>query len=194
MLYLIKNVIITIEMTERGKFMDKKYLNEEKYQKTRKKIIIVGLIIMGIGLLIGGLLIAKGFSSKNNNTEKTKLNSQIVEKEYECDSLEMGSPNWFADSTKCQREVSAFKSQLSDLERKAFGGTAFFIFGSFSILFGLMIGGSVISIAYKRNILAYAAQSVVPVSKEVIDEMAPTIGNAAKEIAKGIKKGLKDEE
>ena len=32
------------------------------------------------------------------------------------------------------------------------------------------------------------------IAKEGIDEMAPTIGNAAKEIAKGIKKGLKDEE
>ena len=34
----------------------------------------------------------------------------------------------------------------------------------------------------------------MPIAKEGIDEMAPTIGNAAKEIAKGIKKGLKDEE
>jgi len=28
----------------------------------------------------------------------------------------------------------------------------------------------------------------------VVDEMAPTVGKAAKEIAKGIKEGLKDEE
>ena len=32
----------------------------------------------------------------------------------------------------------------------------------------------------------------VPVTKEGIDEMAPTIGNAVGEIAKGIKKGLND--
>ena len=33
----------------------------------------------------------------------------------------------------------------------------------------------------------------MPIAKESIDEMAPTIGNAAGSIAKGIKNGLEDE-
>ena len=45
-----------------------------------------------------------------------------------------------------------------------------------------------------REIAAFTTQQAMPIAKEGIDEMAPTIGNAAKEIAKGIKKGLKDEE
>ena len=35
---------------------------------------------------------------------------------------------------------------------------------------------------------------MMPIAQEGIDTMAPRVGNAAKEIAKGIKEGLKDEE
>ncbi len=34
----------------------------------------------------------------------------------------------------------------------------------------------------------------MPIAKEVIEKIAPSVGVAAKEIAKGIKEGLKDEE
>ena len=34
----------------------------------------------------------------------------------------------------------------------------------------------------------------MPVAKEGIEKMAPAVGNAAEEIARGIKEGLKDEE
>jgi len=35
---------------------------------------------------------------------------------------------------------------------------------------------------------------MMPIAQEGIDTMAPTVGNAAKEIVKGVKKGLKEEE
>lgn len=65
------------------------------------------------------------------------------------------------------------------------------------------------SITHRREIMAYGAQQVMPVAQEGIEKMAPTIGKAgasmakemapiygdiAKEISKGIKEGLKDEE
>ena len=40
--------------------------------------------------------------------------------------------------------------------------------------------------------MSFTAQQIMPVAKEGIDDMAPTIGNAVGEVAKGIKKGLKD--
>ena len=43
-----------------------------------------------------------------------------------------------------------------------------------------------------REITAYSAQQVMPVAKEGIEEMAPTVGYAAKEIAKGIKEGINE--
>jgi hypothetical protein len=40
--------------------------------------------------------------------------------------------------------------------------------------------------------MAFPMQQSKPVEKEKINETAPTIGNAANEVAKGIKKGLNE--
>lgn len=45
-----------------------------------------------------------------------------------------------------------------------------------------------------RKITAYMVQQQMPIIKEGTEKMAPTAGAAAKEIAKGIKEGLKDSE
>ena len=55
-----------------------------------------------------------------------------------------------------------------------------------------IIGGVILLIAHKREITAFSTQQIMPVAKEGINEMAPTIGNAAGEIAKGIKKGINE--
>ena len=68
------------------------------------------------------------------------------------------------------------------------------MFGAFVIIASCMIAGSIYMIAKRREIMAFTAQQVVPVSKEVIDEMAPSAGKVAKEIARGIKQGINDEE
>ncbi len=47
---------------------------------------------------------------------------------------------------------------------------------------------------HRREINAFYAQQQMPIAKEGIEKMAPTAGVAAKEVAKGIKEGLKDEE
>ena len=49
-------------------------------------------------------------------------------------------------------------------------------------------------LSLKQDIYSlFHAQQVMPVAKEGIDEMAPTIGEAAGKIAKGIKKGLDED-
>lgn len=65
-----------------------------------------------------------------------------------------------------------------------------FIFGIASIMFSLVIGGSILMTAHGREIAAFTTQQVMPVAKEGIDAIAPTIGKAAGDIAKGIKEGL----
>ncbi len=57
----------------------------------------------------------------------------------------------------------------------------------------IIISSIIYSTAKSREITAFYAQQQIPVAKEIIDEMAPTVGNSVGEIAKG-KKGLKDEE
>ena len=49
-------------------------------------------------------------------------------------------------------------------------------------------------IGHGREINAYISKQQMPVAKEGIEKMAPSAGIAAKEIAKGVKEGLKDEE
>ena len=44
-----------------------------------------------------------------------------------------------------------------------------------------------------RNIQAYFAQQHIPVAQEGMEKMAPSMGKAAEEVAKGIKKGLYDD-
>ena len=57
--------------------MKKEYLNEEKFQKTKKKISIGALIVLVIGLLAGISLICLGFVNMN------KINSEFSEENHQ---------------------------------------------------------------------------------------------------------------
>ena len=89
----------------------------------------------------------------------------------------MGDPNWF-DMSKAQSS-------------KQFTGTALCMFGFFITIVGCMVR---FIIPNTRNIAAYQVQQMRPVAQEGIEKIAPSVGVAAKEIAKGIKEGLKDDE
>ncbi len=88
--------------------------------------------------------------------------------------------------------------------------------GGFVIFSSLMISAAVYSIAKRREIMAFSAQQMMPVAQEGLEKMAPSVGKAgakvieeiaptykkvvedvapvygemAKEITKGVKKGL----
>ena len=64
-----------------------------------------------------------------------------------------------------------------------FVGSSLFMFGSMAKFAG-----------HAREINAYMTQQQMPIAQEGIEKMAPSAGVAAKEIAKGIKEGLKDNE
>lgn len=85
----------------------------------------------------------------------------------------------------------------------------FFMFGGFIIIVALMISGSIFLITKRRSFLAYGVSQVLPIAEEGMEKIAPTISNVAtkitkdmapvygevaREISKGIKEGLKDEE
>ena len=63
---------------------NKKFLNEERYQKNKKKITMVAILVLIIGLLVGGGLIATGISKQrkiNSNysqNSKAKLTKQLA--------------------------------------------------------------------------------------------------------------------
>ena len=53
--------------------------------------------------------------------------------------------------------------------------------------------GDLLRHTFARDIVSYYVQQKMPITKEGIEEMAPTVGVAAKEITKGIKDGLKND-
>jgi len=220
----------------------KEYLSEQNYQRAKKKITKISLIILIIGLVIGIGLIIGGVVSQSNakktnkerydeayklsqekvdaanarldeiENQKNDLNETIQTKQYACDSLNMMDPNWFADKTKCQGEVSSLKSELSELEMEEFQLSnadytvyydkvspmkyiIFYILGGIVIFASSSVAGVIYLIAKRREITAFAVQQTMPLAQEGIEKMSPTIGNAVgtigKDLAKGITEGIK---
>lgn len=144
---------------------ENKYLNEEKYQQNVKKLKGTGKIVLTIGIVM--LILGAVF-------------------------LVLG----FIGFGSAGLNITA-GNEVEQAAKGAFGGFGLIALGGFLDTTGLFvtgIGGMLLILAHRREITAFTTQQVMPVAKEGIDEMAPTIGNAAGEIAKGIKKGLSDDE
>ena len=281
----------------------KKFLNEEDYQRNKKKITKIAIIILIVGILIGGSLIvtglikqnetnsqysedskadlqkqidderqnlltkkeeleqviqesvndiqtqidnletelatlkaeqsnefrANGFSEKyytleNNidkvNSEIDELETKITEEKNKTNVIDNVLSDTFnycsfseAQNNEYTSKYCSLKDQLNNLNdfNKSFTSSKyipFYIFGAFIIIASAMIAGSIYMFAKRREIFAFTTQQVMPVAKEGIEEMAPTItkvakkgieemapaiGNVAKEISKGIKEGTKDD-
>ena len=249
--------------------MEKKFLNEENYQKTKKKIKVIAAIILIVGILIGGSLIATGLM------KQSKVNSQYSEesKTNISQQLEIEKQNIIKAKTELEGKIKPVEDQIKTLKREPFtgfndeyyarqdkieeleksitndkssitiiddaldesfnhckfneaknnvytskycslklqlddisndfnksfdshGSIPFYMFGAFVIIASGMISLFVYIFAKRREILAFGAQTVVPVAKEVVEDVAPTVGNAVgtigKELAKGIKEGINE--
>ncbi len=195
---------------------ENKYLNEEKYQKAEKKITLVAVLILVIGLGIGGFLIYKGVAKPGTGkVEDLKVQLENKKSELESKGVKYDAFTKYSDgeaydlkiitnaldpsfehcdfseykNNPLTKEYCSAKNSIDD-----FASTGFIMFGVFICFATFMVSLSIMFVAKRRQILAFSAQQVMPIAKEGINEMAPTIGNAAGEIAKGIKKGLSDEE
>ena len=196
------------------------YLNEEKYRRTERTIIWFAALLLIIGLSAGGYLIYRGIA-KPGTVKVEELKAVLVEKKSEleakgvryntfakytdgetydlkiitdaldpsfdhCAFDEYRSNPLTADYCKAKNSISEYASTTS------------IMLGAFISIASLMISGAIFAMAKRRQILAYQIQQVMPVAKEAIDEMTPTAGSSAgkiaEEVARGIKKGLTDDE
>jgi len=196
--------------------VENKYLNEEKYQKAKKSITLVAILVFVIGLCIGGFLIYKGIVKPGaSKVEELRVQLETKKSELESEGIKFSEFAKYSDgeaydlkiitkaldpsfnncafdeykNNSITKEYCATKNSIDD-----FTSISSIMFGAFICIATCMISGFIFIVANKRHILAFQAQQVMPIAKEGIDEMAPTIGNVAGEIAKGIKKGLSDEE
>ena len=220
--------------------MVKKYLTEENYERGKRKVKGIALVILVLGLLIGGSFIFVGFNKQNkvnsnySSNSKQSLEDQLASEkqnlenrkvqlesqgitynmfarydqgqEYELkiitDVLDPSFNNCSFDEYKNNSNTSKYcslKNQLenvsSDFNKRmdSFNSIPYYMIGGFILFATCMIAGSIFLFSKRREIAAFTAQQVMPIAKEGIDEMAPTVGNAAREISRGIKEGLKDD-
>lgn len=193
---------------------ENKYLNEEKYKKTEKSITLVAIIILIIGLGIGGFLIYRGVVKPDTvkveqlqkalETKKSELEAKGVVyndlakytdgEEYELkiitNALDPSFDNCAFDEYKnnsITKEYCSAKNATGD-----FASKGSIMFGGFICIATLMIAGFTLTVAKQRKILAFQAQGVMPVAKEGIEEISPSLGKVAKEISKGVKDGFKE--
>ncbi len=194
--------------------MDRKNLNEEKYLKIAKNLTLLAILILIIGLSIGGFLIYKGIVKPGNKKVeelKTNLESKRLEleskgikynvfaeytdgEEYDLKiitrALDPSSSYCKSDEYKnnsITKDYCAAKNSTSDFvsqELIAIGIFICFITCTFAIL--------LFTIAKGRQILAFKTQQVMPIAKEGIEEITPTIEHAAGEIAKSVSTGIKE--
>lgn len=201
----------------------KEYLNEENYQKSKRKIIVIAVLIALMGILVGGGLIATGIIKSSNavTEEETGRTKEVIQTEIDQLDEELiplkakknqeFKANGFSEEyyrldneiSKKEEKITELKSELwktesgynsakDKIEKSKY--IPFYMFGGFIIIASFMIAFSVYMFAKRREIIAFTTQQVMPVAQEGMDKMAPTVGNFAKEITKGIKDGIKDDE
>ena len=134
-----------------------------------------------------------------NNTDDNLKDISIIEKTLD------ESFDWCEfDEAKNNKQTSKYCSYKQQLENftsfnKSFSAAKyipFYMIGGFIIVASCMIAGVIYIFAKRREIMAFTTQQTMPVTQEVIDKMAPTVGNAAgtigKSLAQGITSGIKE--
>lgn len=238
---------------------NKKVLDEETYQKNKKKLMRIAGLVFALGFIFGGGLIAIGINnqininSKYSDDNKADLEKQLADEtqnlskkrdelkekikptEDEIKKLQRADFTGFDDDYYARQDkikelsesiaddknaVNAIneldcvfydaakdaaiakyctlENQIEDVksgfnkEYDSMKNIPFYMIGGFIILTGAMIAGAIFKFAKGREITAFMAQQTMPIAKEGMDEMAPHIGKAAKEISKGIKEGINE--
>lgn len=193
---------------------ERNFLNEEKYKRSEKTITFVAVLILIVGLCVGGFLIYRGIA-KPGTAKVEKLQKELLAKKADLESKGVEYNSWakYTDGEEYELKIitdaldpsfdncafDEYKNNAITKEYCAarnatgeFASTSQIMIGAFICIATLMISGFVLTFAKQRKILAFQAQSAMPVAKEGVEEIAPSLGKAAKEISKGVKDGFKE--
>lgn len=143
---------------------NEKYLSEERYQRNNTKVKKVGKILLIIGVI-------------------TLVVSFII--------LALGFLGFggtFINGVNNSPEAG-------QIAKGVIGGIGLFALGGIINSIGFLLtvsGGMILFIAHRREITAYTTQQVMPIAKEEIEKITPTVANAAGSIAESISKGIEN--
>ncbi len=93
---------------------NKEYLSEERYQKNKKRIVVGAIIVLIIGLLLGGSLIAIGLSKQN----RVNSNYSEANKESLSNKLEIEKQNLISNKEKLEEKIKPVEDEIKSLERE----------------------------------------------------------------------------
>lgn len=188
---------------------EKKYLDEKKYQKTKKILTLVAILVLIVGLCIGGYLIYNGVKPNTIKVDELKQELELKKQQLEEKGIKYDSSAKYTEGEVYDLKIitdaldpsfnhcnfDEYKNNSITKEYcKAKNGIdediTFIkkVLGGFICFITCIISISIFTEANQRHILAFSTQQAMPIAKEGLDEITPTIGN----IAKGIKKGLDD--
>lgn len=107
----------------------KEYLTEENYQKGKKKVTKIALIVLIVGILIGASIITVGLikQGKVNSqySEKNKAEMQLqLEKEKQkiIEQVEAEKPNLIKTKEEIEEKIQPIEDQIKSLKREPFTG------------------------------------------------------------------------
>lgn len=172
-----------------------KYLSEEKYQETNKKVKKTSktlLIIGAILLVIGIIMIIAGFISFKNAQNKA-MNSFNNSASNLFDSFNNSINN--DDGEEFVNSMKKSVTARTDSSKDSFTSIGLFALGGFISSAGfvlLIVGGVMAYMAHRREITAYTTQQTMPIKKETINDITPTVADAAGTIAKSVSQGFKE--
>ena len=175
---------------------NEKYLSEERYQETNKKVSNTSKILLTIGiilLVVGVIITITGFVNFNkvqnnaidsfNNSASNMFDSfnSSIDSDYD------GSE--FVDSMK-----DTFTSTANS-SKNSFNSIMLIGFGSFISTAGIVLiiaGGVMTYMAHRREITAYTTQQTMPIKQETINNITPNVAESAGTIAKSISQGIEE--
>ena len=195
--------------------MENEYLNEEKYRKAEKMITLVAILVLLAGLSLGGFLIYRGVVKPDKaRLLDVKTNLETKKKELEDKGIKYDTFAEYTSGEKYDLKIitkaldpsfnycgfdeykdNIITSEYCKVKNNTgdFASTSSIMIGVFVSIASLMISGFIFMVAKGRHILAFTMEQAMPVAKEGVSEMAPTMGKAATEFVKGVRKGMKDE-
>lgn len=98
--------------------MKENLLNEEKYQKSKKKISTIALIILIIGILLGGSLITIGIVKNHKISSKYS----VPYKDNLMEQAEIEKQNLYDEKEKIEEKIKPIEDEIKKLVRVKFEG------------------------------------------------------------------------
>ena len=173
-----------------------KYLSEEKYQETNKKVKKTSKILLIIGailLVIGIIMIIAAFVNFKNS-ERKAMDSFNNSASNMFDSFN-NSINNDDDGRVFVDSMKESATSVTDSSKDSFNSVMLIGLGGFISVAGfvlLIVGGGMTYMAHRREITAYTTQQTMPIKKETINDITPTVADAAGTIAKSVSQGFEE--